>query len=91
MSALRPKPSIADSQISAPFQSLIAGPQPICRATFEQDGWPKELRLGWLNLLKRRHFLMQEIVADLDQKIGKKDLPGDLGFSHDFNGLSEPP
>lgn len=42
---------------------------------------------GWLNLLRRRHFLMQAIVANWIEKLAKNDLLGDLGFSDDFNGL----
>ncbi|UHS63748.1 hypothetical protein HRR99_19545 [Agrobacterium vaccinii] len=43
------------------------------------------------NLLRRRHFSVLEIVANFDQKMVKIDLPGDLGFSHDFNDLKERP
>jgi hypothetical protein len=85
----RPRFSEADGLLPALLRSLLAGPQLIFLAVFEHHGYSKEVRPRLTKLLRRRHFLVREMVADLDRKIGLKWLAWEAWILTSFQRLVE--
>jgi hypothetical protein len=76
------------ASLCAPLRLSPAGPQLIFLAVFEHHGYPKEARPRLTKLLRRRHFLVREMVADFDRKIGLKWLARETWILTIFQWLS---